>query len=128
MTNVPLPVYPYPLTDAQLAILKQAKASIDTDVLVVPVEAHPGSPGRVLSFGVRPPWLCKCAPIAAENVNRVESVAAALRFWLDDHGSDAYGEAWWLGSLWGVPVREVTDLFILDALQVEAEQRAVKFA
>lgn len=126
---IPLPVTPWPLTSERLALLQAAKARIDTDTKIIPVEAHQGSPGRIFAWGVRPGWYCKVVPIAAENESNVDSIEAALRFWLNpwDDGKK-FSEEWWLSQVFGCEVREVTDPFTLSALEVEQEIQAVRFS
>lgn len=51
MTNiVPLPIYPSKPTESDLAILKAAKGMVATTVLIKPVRAVPGSPGRIIAL------------------------------------------------------------------------------
>lgn len=122
MSNVetlPLPVYPWPLSDERMELLKQAKARIDTPIRVVPVEAAYGSPGRVLSFGATPPFICKSAPIAAQNVDNVDSIERALRFFLDPWADERmFGEEHWLSNMLGCDVTLV---------RVEDEISGVRF-
>lgn len=107
MTTIPQPVWPWPLSEERLELLKQAKASLtDIDVLIVPVPWHPGSPGRPLCFGALPDAYTVTAPIRSENVDNVESIAAALRFALTAPANDPnYDEAHWLGAVMGCDVR-----------------------
>lgn len=107
MSNVPVvvPVHPWPLTPERDALLRQAKASLDLDVLMRPVEAVPESPGRVLSFGGRPPFAHCYAPIRPENVDKVESIAGALRFCLTQPEGAPFDEAAWFSEVMGGEVR-----------------------
>lgn len=102
--TLPLPVFPWPVTDERLQLLKEAKGRLDTDVKVIPVEAAYGSPGRVLCFGALPPFICKTAPIAAGNENSVDSIEGALRYWLEDFGDTRFDEAHWLSGMLGCNV------------------------
>lgn len=106
-STMPQPVWPWPLSDERLALLKAAKASLtDIDYLIVPVPWAPGSPGRPLCFGVLPDAYSKSAPIRPENVDNVQSIAAALRFALTAEDDDPrYDEAHWLSSVMGCDVR-----------------------
>ncbi|WP_054681209.1 hypothetical protein [Microbacterium sp. No. 7] len=100
---IPLPVHPWPLSAERLAILKAAKALIDTPIRVIPVEAAYGTPGRVLCLGDWPPFLCDFAPVRPENVDSIESVAAALRFVLGG-GEARWGDEQLLSKWMGVAV------------------------
>lgn len=117
--TVPLPTLPWPIPADRLALMKQARALLtDIDAVIVPVEALPGSPTRPLCFGCRPPWYGKYAPIAPANVNRVESIAAAMRLAVEDDAEDTrFDEAAWLSDALGCEVVEITNKFDLDALE-----------
>lgn len=78
----PLPIWPRTVTEAQLAMVKRAKLEVSPPFDVLPSPAVPGSPGRILAFGEVPPFLSESVLIAPENVDRYESVLAAMRFWL----------------------------------------------
>ena len=68
MTNVlPLPIYPSMPTGDDLAMLKEAKAKLDTDIMSQPVRAVRGSPGRVIALRERPDWICDYAYIPNPN-------------------------------------------------------------
>jgi len=68
MTNVlPLPIYPSMPTGDDLAMLKEAKAKLDTDIMIQPVRAVRGSPGRVIALRERPDWICDYAYISNPN-------------------------------------------------------------
>lgn len=105
---VPVPIYPWPMEPARLELLKQAKALLDLPYKIVPVEAVPGSPGRVLAW-LRPWWLCRYAPIKPLNAENVQSIAAALKFALEaDSGRTndrRFNEEHWLTSVMGVDVK-----------------------
>ena len=77
----PLPIYPSAPTGADLSLLKEAKASLGTPVLVQPVEAVPGSPGRVIALRKRPNFICDYAFIPEPNH---DSLVAALDWALSD--------------------------------------------
>ncbi len=96
----PIACHPWPLPDEQLEVLKQAKARMNVNFRIAPVEGGPGIDGRVLAFGELPPYLCKFAPVLPVNVLNVDSVEAALRFALGDV-SDRYSHADWLESIFG---------------------------
>lgn len=101
--NQPLPVWPWPMSDVRTALLSFAEASLGLPYVIQPVQAVPGSPGRILCFGTVQPWLAPYAPILPENVDKVESIAAALRFCLED-SSARFDDAAWLSRAMGVPV------------------------
>ena len=75
----PLPMYPQVPTGNTLTALKTAKSLLDTKVLIQPVKAVPGSPGRVLAIGSKPNFLCDYAYVAEPTV---ESLTAALSWCL----------------------------------------------
>ncbi|MFT4258026.1 hypothetical protein [Microbacterium sp.] len=104
---IPLPVFPWPVSEARMGLLKAAKARISTDVRIVPQEAAYGSPGRVLAWGAVPPFTCKSVPIRAENAESIDSIEAALRFWLEDFGDTCFDEAWLYSQWMGCDVRLV---------------------
>ena len=60
-----------------LSIIKKAKATLGTYVLVQPVVAVPNSQGRVIALGSRPNWLVEHAFVREPTI---ESVATALRW------------------------------------------------
>lgn len=108
--TIPLPVFPWPISEARMALLKEAKARIDIPIRVVPVEAAYGSPGRVLAFGLTPPFICKTAPIAPQNVQNVDSIENALRFWLSPWSDERlFDEAHWLSNVMGCDVTLVAE-------------------
>lgn len=116
--TIPLPTLPFPIPEDRLALMKQARAMLpDIDAVIVPVEAFPGSPGRPLCFGCRPLWYGKYAPIAPANVNRVESIAAAMRLALEGEDDERYDEASWLSEALGCEVTEVVNEFDLDTIE-----------
>lgn len=75
MTNIiPLQIHPWPPSDEQMAMVREAKASLNLDLKVLPTEAVPGLHGRVLALGSLPPWLCDAAlvkePLSEGSVTR----------------------------------------------------------
>lgn len=76
---LPLPVYPHKPVGVDLALIKEAKASLNYVHLIQPVDAVPGSPGRILALRERPSFLCDHAFV--QNVT-LESVTAALKYCL----------------------------------------------
>jgi hypothetical protein len=108
MTEAPLvlPVFPWPLSPERDALLRAAKARIDTPIKIVPVEAMYGSPGRVLCFGALPPFLAKTLPISPQNVDSIDSIERALRAWLDPWADlRQFDEAFQMGFWMGCDVR-----------------------
>lgn len=106
MTNiVPLPIYPSKPTESDLAILKAAKGMVATTVLIKPVRAVPGSPGRIIALRERPEWLCDYAYIPDPNPH---SMKAALEWALglteDPRGITVIRT---LKEIFGTGVREV---------------------
>lgn len=80
-TPIPLPIYPHKPVGDDLTLLKQAKALIPTDKLIIPVDAVPGSPGRIIALREHPNWICDHAYVATPNL---ESIKAALEWALTD--------------------------------------------
>ncbi len=76
---LPLPVYPRKPMGKDLEMLKQAKANLNTSLLIQPVDAVPGSPGRILALRESPNFLCDHALVRNPTV---ESVQAALAYCL----------------------------------------------
>jgi hypothetical protein len=73
MTNVlPLPIYPSKPTGDDLAMLKEAKAKVGTGILVQPVRAVQGSPGRILALRERPGWICDYAYLPEPTVDSMK--------------------------------------------------------
>ena len=80
MTDViPLPVWPQKPQEPILGMLKQAKAQLQTSLLISLERAVPGSPGRVLAIGSKPNFLCEYAYVANPTV---ESLTQALAWCL----------------------------------------------
>ena len=47
-----------------LAALKEAKSGMDTELLIKPVKAVPGTPARIIAVGETPHWICEHVWIA----------------------------------------------------------------
>lgn len=88
-------------------MIKQAKARLAIDYMIQPVEAVPGSPGRVLCIGEKLPWLQDHAIVGKPTVDGFE---AALKYVLelndDPRGVTVLRQ---LKEVFGDGVREVTD-------------------
>jgi hypothetical protein len=70
-----------------MEMIKQAKAMISTDILVQPVRAVHGSPGRVIALRERPHWICDYAYIPNPNVDSLkEAIEWALNLKEDSRG------------------------------------------
>lgn len=80
---IPMPVFPWPISPEREALIKAAKARIDTPIKILPVEGGPMSKDRILCFGSLPPYLAKTIPISPANVDSVDSIEKALRAFLD---------------------------------------------
>lgn len=78
---IPLQIYPWPVSDEQLGLVKEAKAGVHTDVKVLPTRAVPGLHARVLALGSLPPWVCDAAFV--KDCMNVESITAALDWLLN---------------------------------------------
>lgn len=101
----PLPMWPQKPQEPVLGMLKQAKASLNTSLLISPVKAVPGSPGRVLAVGSKPEFICDYAYVA---VPSVESLTAALSWCLglvDDPRGVTMGRM--LSEYFGEGVKEI---------------------
>lgn len=107
MTVVPLPIYPHKPTGDVLAMLKQAKQNIKLDILLQPVEAVPGSPGRILCIGEKLPWLQDHALIATPSVASFEAALPYVLGYNDDpRGVTVLRQ---LREAFGGEVNEITD-------------------
>lgn len=102
---IPVPIHPWPLPEGRLDLLRSAKMMLQTDVTIIPVEATPGSEGRVLAFGELPPFVSEAVLI--RNVDSVDSVSKALSFLLEaPEGSPGlFTEEMWLSAVFGCGVR-----------------------
>jgi hypothetical protein len=104
---LPLPVYPRKPVGDDLRLLKEAKARLGVDTKIVPVDAVIGSPGRVLSFREKLPWLQDYALVANPTI---ESVEAALKYVMglnDDPRAMTVVKQ--LEQVFGKGVKEITD-------------------
>ena len=62
MTDIiPLQIYPWPVSPELMEHIRRAKQSINLDAKVLPTEAVPGGPSRVLALGSLPPFVCDAA-------------------------------------------------------------------
>ena len=82
-----LPVYPHKPVGGDLELIKKAKANIKTDIRIQPVDAVPGSPGRVLALRERPNFICEHAFVETPDEKRIQ---AALE-WILSGDDDARG-------------------------------------
>lgn len=69
----PLPIYPSAPTGADLSLLKGAKVSLGIPFLIQPVDAVPGSPGRVIALRKRPDFICDYAFVPEPNEKSIEA-------------------------------------------------------
>ena len=74
---IPIPVYPRKPSGPDLDLLKQAKQALKSNTLIQPVDAVPGSPGRILALREPLPWLADHALVRNPTL---ESVTAALSY------------------------------------------------
>lgn len=106
-TIKPLPVYPSAPTGDDLTLLREAKAKLDTDVLIQPVEAVPGSPGRVIALRQKPNFICDYAFIPEP---KPDSMLAALDWALSDKfDSRATTVVQQLQDIFGKGVEEIVE-------------------
>lgn len=98
MTYRPLPVYPA-ASEERVAVLREAKAQLDTDQIVVPQNAVQGSPAPVLAMGEHPDYLTDYVYVRPDGAEDPARVGKALEFWLA--GGKTHSEAdllsRWLG-------------------------------
>lgn len=77
MSNLlPLPVYPRKPHGQDLQLLKEAKALLNTNLLIQPVDAVPGSPGRILALRESPNFLCDHALVRNPTLSSVQAALA----------------------------------------------------
>ena len=108
MNVLPLPIYPWPITDEQMGMLKRAKAEADVPFLVYPQEALPGGPGRVLAIGQVPDFACDAVYIQLMNVTRYESIRDALHYWLKgEEVPPTVSMESWLSAVMGCEVKMI---------------------
>lgn len=90
-----------------MALLRDAKAALKTDVKVIPVEALPGTGGRILAFGQVPPFCCESVLI--KSIDSAESIARALDFFLTAPAGapGSFTEEMWLSAVMDAEVRRV---------------------
>lgn len=108
-----LPIYGNP----DMSKLKSAKASLGLSYLTRPVIATASTNGRILAWGVEPPWLADYA--YASDETSPDGLTAALRWVLglndDPRAVTILGT---LTNIFGFGVRE------LDKVDVDVENRA----
>lgn len=121
---IPLPIYPYPLDDERLAVLREAKARMGVDYTVQPVPAVPGSPGRILCWGRPAPFYTESVVIRPENALNTDSVANALRFLLEapEGAEGSVTEQDWLEAVLGCGVNLVYELSEVDLADERMER------
>ena len=101
----PLPIYPSVPTGDGLAAIKKAKAAIKSDLLVKPVRAIPGSPGRILAIREKPNFVCSYALV--ENPTE-ENLKPALEWILGlNENYKGYGAIVMLREIFGLEVTEI---------------------
>jgi hypothetical protein len=73
---IPLPVYPRKPIGQDLQLLKEAKALLNISLLIQPVDAVPGSPGRILALRESPNFLCDHALVRNPTLSSVQAALA----------------------------------------------------
>lgn len=102
----PIAIYPSAPTGADLTALKKAKALIDTDILIKPVRAVPGSPGPLLALREKPEFVCDYALV--EEVTP-EQIKPALEWVLGlNNNYRGYSAIVMLREVFGPDVEEIT--------------------
>lgn len=114
----PLCIFPYPAPPEQMELVKQAKANLALDYMVIPEPAVPGGDERVLALGELPPFLCVAALV--KDPTNAQSVENALRWLLtappdDDRG---FGYTDYLSAIFGPGVKD---------LGIEPTEQKVRF-
>ena len=106
---IPVPIHPWPPTPADLELLKAVKATLDLPYKIVPVEALPGSPGRVLAFREDTPLLVDSAVVT--DPGNTAALQTALSWVLDPTAVDARASLVIdkLRGVFGPDVEEVLD-------------------
>lgn len=105
---IPLQIYPWPVDEVRMNLIKQAKATLNLELKVLPTQAVPGLHARVLALGKLPPWLCDAALV--RDPSNVDSVQAALEWVLTAPEGDERGFMVkdYMHSIFGEPVLELS--------------------
>lgn len=102
---IPVAFYPNKPTGTLLEATKTAKAQIDTDKLIKPVRAVPGSPGRIIAIGETPPFICEHMVVPAGDTNKLREALEWALFLRDaDTGDHAITI---LREVFGEKVKEI---------------------
>jgi hypothetical protein len=88
--------------------LKQVKQGMDTTLQIIPVEAVPGTPARIIAFGKRPGWLCEYALVNDSNNDDAVAAAMAWAMWFNNDSRATTMEKQ-LSRWFGAEVKEVTN-------------------
>ena len=117
----PLAIWPWPLRAEDMQLVKDAKAAAGIEEKVMPSEAVPGSPVRVLALGSLPPFVCDAGLVKEPTV---AAVADAIRWVLQAPAGDRSGFMVedYMKALLGEETRE------LEAPPCHCERDAVDFA
>lgn len=95
------------LSPEDWAAIKQAKDELDLPFLVKPVQAVPGSPGRVLALGVLPGWVCDYYPVWKAQSPAIKDAIRWVLTGNDDPKAVTMEKA--LQNILGPDVKEVTN-------------------
>jgi len=125
--TVPISLWPPSDFDAAVLVLRAAKFTIDTDVMLTPVPALPGGPGPILCFGSLPDFVADCILISEDGINDVVRVSAALQHWLNG-GVPTYTVGDMLSRFAGIRIREITDPFELAEVEYNLEMHRARLA
>lgn len=105
MSNMPLPlpIWPWAPSPERVQLIVEALRRIDTPIKLIPVQGGPMGTDRILCFGSLPPYLCRTIPIAPANVDSVDSIEKALRYFLDpwrdeSHWNEDFQLGVWMGA------------------------------
>lgn len=102
----PLAVWPHDLSDAQVQMIRAAKAELGIAYPMQIVPAVPGSPVRILCLGQVAPFFGEHVLVSPENVERYDSIKGALDCLLTAEQGDPriFDEEMWLSAVMGCAV------------------------
>jgi len=90
-----------------LTAVKEAKSKIDTELLIKPVRAVPGTPARIIAIGETPHWICDHVLIRPGDR---ESLREAIEWALDLNDSQKVTRVvHQLREVFGPDVQELTN-------------------
>jgi len=101
-----LPIWSDEPEDALYRALRAAKAKLHTDILIKPVRAVPGSPGRILAIGSAPHFACEW--LGVKDLNDLQKLAHVIAWVLGiEEDNRAQGELEFFQGIFGEGVKEI---------------------